>query len=369
MSLKKVLLAALIWQVAIIVFSLISPSIWPLRIGYLGQGFKTYLNAPLLYSRANFDGNHYLQIATHGYTFPQTAFFPAFPLVIRFLSHFTSPLSSGLIVSQVSFLLSLIVLVKLVRLDHSSTVSRWTITSLLFFPVSFFFSFVYTESLFFLFVVLSFFFARKKSWFYAGIFGLLATLTRLVGIALFPALLYELLTNSKRFRFREYSALLLIPLGLLIYMWFLYRTTGDALSFLHVQSLFNQGRSDHLVLIYQVIWRYVKMLFTVNMADPLYLTIVMEFFSSLLFIFLTFLSLFKQRFSYFIFSAVCIFLPPTTGSFTSMGRYGLVAFPLFILFGQLLSTSKKLPKTLILFSFSILFCLYLTMFVRGYWVA
>jgi len=44
---------------------------------------------------------------------------------------------------------------------------------------------------------MSFYFARTQKWWLAGIFGFFASLTRLVGIILFPVLVFEYLIQQK----------------------------------------------------------------------------------------------------------------------------------------------------------------------------
>ena len=58
-------------------------------------------------------------------------------------------------------------------------------------PVSFFFSTLYSESLFFLLTIGSIDSARRDRWFLAGLLGALAALTRLVGVALVVPLVWQ----------------------------------------------------------------------------------------------------------------------------------------------------------------------------------
>lgn len=356
-------------QLAIVLITIAALIIIPERGTYLGGTSQAYVAKPLIYSRANFDGNHYLDIAVKGYGYSQQAFFPLYPKLITFFSPiFRSPVGIGIAISLLSFIIGLYLLTKLLALDYSQPVIKYSVLALLFFPVSFYFSFVYTEGLFFLLIVSSFYFARKNHWLLAALTGFLAAYTRLAGIFIFPALLIEL-WQSHRFTPVKLIYLCLIPFGLGLFMLFLDQSTGDPLAFIHVQSLFRQGRSEDVVLIYQVFWRYLKMLFTVNRADPLFMTIVLEAGVGIVFFFTSLISLVRHRLSYAVFGLLSYLLPTLTGTFTSLPRYVLICFPSFIILGEAFSKSSPVFKRLFLLGSSVLFIIYTSLFIRGYWVS
>jgi hypothetical protein len=288
---------------------------------------------------------------------------------------FADHASAGVFISGVSFIFALFFLVKLILLDHSFPVAKWTLIALLVFPTSFYFTAVYTEGFYFLLSVTAFYFARRRHWVLAGIMGMLAANTRIIGIFLFPALIFEVITylRSQKASLVKYIRtswpLLLIPLGLFSYMHYLFRSQNDALAFIHVQRLFQQGRSEKIILLYQVFWRYIKMALTVNRADHLYKTVLLEFASGIMLSFISVVSLLKQRWSYAFYAIMAFILPTLTGSFTSVPRYAIVIFPVFILIGKWLSgSSRKIQIAYLLVSIC-LTVLYLSMFVRGYWVS
>jgi hypothetical protein len=373
MKLSQVIKYVVIWQLAIILITLLSATSLPLRSDYLGGGLRAYQKNPLLYSRLNFDGVHYLSIAANGYGYAQQAFFPLYPKLISIISKtFIGADLGSVLISLACFTVGLYYFSKLIRMDLSENATKWTIISLLIFPVSFYFSAAYTEGLFFLLCILSFYNARKSRWLLASIFGFLASYTRVVGVMLFPALIIEWLIQYRQHVFKNIlsiSWLLIIPAGLFIYMFYLQQTTGDALAFAHVQKLFGQGRSDEIVLIYQVIWRYLKMIFTVDRTNPLYITIWLEFITGISFLAISLVSLFKSRPSYAIFSFLSYLLPTLSGVFTSVPRYVLICFPAFMLIGQYLSKSSFRHKLVYVTLSIIAAMLFTALFVRGYWVS
>jgi hypothetical protein len=384
MSFKKILAIFVVWQVAIILVTGVSGSYLPRREILLG-GLEKHGpfdpdpvgRNPYLYARGNFDGIHYIDIARKGSRgVGQTAFFPFYPELIHFFTPiFKDSTVAAVFISIVSFVIGLYFFAKLISLDYRSDVVFWTLVALLIFPTSFFFSAVYTEGLFFLLVVTSFYAARKQSWLLAVVLGAFAAYTRLVGIFLLPALVAELVQHyrGKKDSLRRILSLLpllsLISVGLLAFMYYLYKTTGDALAFYHVQSIFGQGRDEKIVLIYQVFWRYIKMIFTVNKSDPLYLAILLEMASALIFSATTIYSLLKQRASYAIFNLLSFILPSLTGTFTSLPRYVLICFPSFIIIGQLIAHTSLSRRMVFLIVSVFLFVVYVSLFMRGYWVA
>ncbi len=351
-----------------------------------------------LWSFANFDGVHYLTIANSGYSAQFTqVFFPLYPLLISIISKiipFISPVLIGILVSNVFFLLSLYVFFKLLSLDYKGQDIRWIILFLIIFPTSFFFGSVYTESLFLFFVLASFYAARKKRWWAAGILGGLAGATRLVGVLLLPALLYEwykpekLKVQSSKVKTTAKSSkllnlynsvlhfalctlhspiLYLVPLGLIAYMIYLQLNFGDWLYFWHVQPVFGAERSGTgIVFLPQVVWRYLKILFSVPLYNYNFWVSVWELVSVVVGCGLLVVSFIKKvRLSYLIFVFLAIIVPTLTGTFSSMPRYILVAFPIFIVLGMVKNRLFKILLSVIFFLLSFIFTI---LFTHGRWV-
>ncbi len=144
-----------------------------------------------------FDALWFLRIADGGYRLADgsAAFFPLYPLVTRGLSFVMGghPLAAATLVSNASFFGGLILTYLLTTTELSERAARSTILLMCLFPTAHFFLMPYSESLFFLLVVIAFWGARRGRWAVAGAAGTLAALTRSVGVALAPALLVEAL--------------------------------------------------------------------------------------------------------------------------------------------------------------------------------
>jgi Gpi18-like mannosyltransferase len=378
---KKFLLKAFIfWRILLFALLFFAVGAVSLQQNFLGGDLAGYLKAPYLWAWANFDGEHYLSIAYQGYL-PLTYFyFPAYPLITRFFANlfnqsFSSLAISGFLVSNISLFLALIGFWKIIRLDFQKNIAKLTIILLLVFPTSFYFGSLYTESLFLALVIWSFYFARKQKWLLAGILGAVLTATRVVGITLVPALIVEVWLqkrkNKKLDLFWPIVGILLVPLGLFAYMYYLKVVTGDPLEFFHSVSIFGQQRSQNLILLPQVFYRYFfKVLPNLNYGYfPVVFTTFLEIVAAIVFLVLTIVSFFKLRLSYAFYLAAGYLIPTLSGSFSSLPRYVLVLFPGFILMAVWLSKKSRWLRTAFLLILFLALGIATALFVRGYWVA
>lgn len=369
----------IIWQVLISGLITLGEQYFPTTFEYLYTE-KRIVNPPWLWSRANFDGIHYLDIARKGYGIYQQAFFPFYPKLIKALTPIFhgQDLVAGLSVSVVSLFFALFIFYKLIRLDYQKSIAKRAVIYLLIFPTAFYFAAVYTESLFLFFVLASFYFARTKHWWLAGIVGMLATCTRLPGIFLFPALAIELWFQAGlhqksqkdwQYFISNLMPLFFIPLGLIGYMSYLSARFQDPLLFVHVQPYFGAGReATKLVLLYQVFYRYLKMLVACEKMTPTYFVVVLELLTGAGFLFLTLFAWLRRWHSYVTFMALAYLTPTLTGTFSSLPRYALALFPGFILLAIWAEKYRWVRILYPLIAISLLI-ISLLFFTRGYWLA
>jgi hypothetical protein len=179
----------------------------------------------------NWDGTWYSLIADGSYDpgmSATAAFFPLYPWLMQLGSDITGlPVETvGWFVSNLAFLGALVMAYKLVRLDFSDKIGRWTLVAIAVFPTAFFFSAIYTESLFFFLSVTTLWAARKNDWLLAVIMCFFATMTRSAGIMLGAPLAVLFIQQHgwdlKRWFPKAFLALI-PPLGLVIFGWFLTR--------------------------------------------------------------------------------------------------------------------------------------------------
>ncbi len=343
----------------------------------------------------NFDGVHYLLLAREGYIRDlYQAFFPVYPMLLRFFEQFTrNYLVSGVVLSAASFWAVLYFFNKLLCLDFKNSTVRKILLVFVFFPTSFYFFSVYTESLFMALVFAFFYYLRKKKYLLAVLLAGTASATRLVGVFLVLSFLYEVwpvITNIKTYsrlfhllgvknsptrRCLQYlitGVLSLIGVfGFLFYSYFLMHRYSDPLKFLHVQSAFGANRSSgELVLLYQVIYRYFKMFITVDPKNPIYYSLSLEFAISLLFLVFIAVAFLNKKLkinkNYILFSSLAFILPTLTGTFSSMPRYVLSSFVGFMVLGQI--KNKALFRFWMISSVGLLL-INAVLFYRGYWIA
>lgn len=336
-----------------------------------------------LYSWANFDGVHYLRLIRFGYhgDLYIQAFFPVYPLIFKFINYvINNLLISSLIVSNISFLLFLYFWYDLIKDEISKAVAFWSTATILLFPTSFYLVSSYTESTFLLFIILSFWFARKKNYLATALFIALASATRVTGILVLPAIIIGIIFKNFKFgdsikiiNIKKHLKPILITclgsLGLFSYMYYLYKEFGDPLYFFHVQAEFGDGvRQESLVSYPRVIWRYIKILLTARPFDWKYFSYVQDLIAGTVGLAIIVYSATKTKISYVVFALLAFFLPTLTGTFSAMPRFILVAFPIYIVLGIWAEKSKIFRYTWFTLS-GILLVLNIVLFIQGYWIA
>ena len=381
----------LIWRVVLFVIAFISVFLitnYGARFPYVERVLSVTSLPSWIWGFGGFDGVHYLRIAQDGYSAVYSpAFFPVFPLLIRFFASlfpknpsldtaiYVDPafFYSGILLSNLFFLLALYFLYKFFRLDFGKKVSQLAVVFLLLFPTSFYFGAIYTESLFLFLVVLALYQARKKIFFLAGVFSSVASAARFAGVFLAPALLFELYLavvkkeikmKSRKF-FLSVLGVLISPLGLLIYMIYLWKNFGDPFYFISAQPYFGAERSSKIILLPQVIYRYIKIFLDIPVFSLPFFNSFLEFVFALTGLALLLFYFKKIRFSYWIFVFLSFITPTLTGSFSSMPRYSLVLFPVLPVVVEKMGRYRK-PIFILSAIFGIIL---LSLFIRGYWVA
>jgi len=391
MSIKEIFKLVLGWRVLLVLVVLPAMFLLPPRTRFTNLTEKpSFGNIFSMWS--NFDGLHYLDLAQFGYGYQHKtdmdyAFFPIYPWMVGTFNFFGSYLATGLIYSHLFLILALYFLFRLVLLDFSKKIARNTIILTLIFPTAFYFGTVYTESLFLLLVVLTFYLIRRQQFFLACLLASLASATRITGIFLWPSIIYEFwlvyhsqILSSLRMRadgtrrgrsikfIPKIILLTLPPLGLFSFMRFQYLRTGDPLFFFHIQSVFGGRTVDKLILLHQVFFRYFKMLIFTDW-DPLYFTVVLELLSAVIILSILIFFFKKIRFSYWLFVLFSFLLPTFSGTFMSMPRFILVLFPIFIVLAYWLEKQHPFVK-LVLYTICILMSIFsVIFFTRGYFVA
>lgn len=314
------------------------------------------------------DTSNYINIAENGYTNVGHSslfivFFPLYPLLIRLFAVFIGDyLLSAMVVSNLASVFAVLFFYRLVNKDYTSDSSSRAVFYFLIFPTAYFLSAAYSESLFLFLSIASFYYAREGRWFSAGVFGGLASATRITGIVLFPALIIEYwVQNKAQMRFKEIVWLLLIPLSFLFYLIINYVTFGDALAFLTIQKQhwfkeFSAPWIGFLNSLGGISWRSPSERMLVNYAEIIFGLI------GLATVIAGFLYL---RISYNVYALLTWLLITSSSYWMSIPRYTLTIFPLFILLS--LAGERKEINYLITVISLIFFSLFLILFAQGRW--
>ncbi|MCL5003685.1 MAG: hypothetical protein M1352_00250 [Patescibacteria group bacterium] len=310
------------------------------------------------------DSGHYLEIAIKGYEYPNQAFFPLWPLVLKSLS------LTGISIYKIDFFLSnffcLIIFILFYNLGVKiigRPAAQKALILLAVFPSSFYLISGYSESLF-LIQALTFFCLLEAGRFKSASFvSALATATRFSGVGLSAALLVMNTRITRKLLLFAISIL-----GLLSYLIYLKLYFGDPLLF--VRGVWEWGRFHYWksmvfppITIFSAAYDLIK-----NRGGGLFR--YCDFLFGLAFLALLPLVYKKLGKNYLVYSLILILIPLSSGKTESLIRYLLPVFPVFLIAGNLLSSIR--PKLLfyIFAASSFIFQLYLlTRFINYLWVA
>jgi Gpi18-like mannosyltransferase len=328
-----------------------------------------------------YDSGWYLTIMKFGYSYDgndlvkhPVVFFPLYPLASKLLTVALgiNEAVSVLLIANLSILVAIPLAFKLIKDEHGEIAALSSIAFLSFFPTSFFFSAGYTESLALLLIIAFFLLLKQDQYLLAAICAGLALATRASCIVLLPPLLWELWRRHGR----EPKRLVLLALactitatsGLWLYMLYLWTRFQSPLAFMkgHRAWLEGQRVSSNLLQVLTLRpFAYLGALFVEgpnpNTLDPWWFLL-----------FLVLIVLFRKRLpvSFILFALGVLLLPYITLSgglgFRSFTRYIILAFPVFIIFGELMRKWTWAGLALLGIFAATLF-MYTAMFAQWYW--
>lgn len=340
---------------------------------------------------AHWDGAWYSFIATEGYEprAPEShAFFPLYPLLIRAgVVLFGGPALWGVAVSLLATLFTLYFVYRIAERLWDERAARASVIALAVFPTAFFLNAVYTEALFLALSTGAVWAAMvRRSLALAGVFGLLAALTRNTGVFLVLPLLWEWWRGRPEFGWSGLPAAGLPTLGLAGYMAFAYDRTGDPLAFATQQGEYwGRELTSPVSVVRDAVaearesagfftdLESLNLLFTGSSAGPAFaFSHLHGFFLLGVAVGLLAAGVFLLPPGLWLYSFV-VFAPPVISpspSLPLMGlpRFILGAFPLFLVLGYLLSRSRPALGVYVLFGL-VSGLGYTALFVTWRWVA
>jgi hypothetical protein len=286
----------------------------------------------MLRDLGSWDGIWYRSIAVHGYDptighGDNAAFLPLYPMLLRGLRTivpFVDLVWLGAAASTILMAVGMCLLYKLTDERFGRTIARRTVLFLSISPLAFVFSAVYAESLFLVLATGAFLLAERGRFLSASALAALGVLTRPVGMALAPALVW-IAWGERKGRWRRVAPVVLLPAAQGLFSLYLWWETGDPFAQTHAQA---RGWGRSLGLPPLVIWNA----FTGPVLDRHELRFLVHIIFAIVWTAML-VELWKRRdevpIPYFLFAAGCVLLPFAAGSLVSAGRIGMLGFPLF----------------------------------------
>jgi len=333
---------------------------------YIASLFQVESLSNFLTIWTRWDTSWYIAIAEKGYITEgkdalAIVFYPGYPMLIKLINIITEDSKiSSLFISLFFSLTSTFFLYKLVVLDYSKNIALKAVWFLNIFPTSYFLQAGYTESTFLTFTLASFYFFRQKKLTPTSVTGIMATLTRVNGLLLIPALLTEImpLKDTIKVRAKKLITLLIISWGTCLYLLINFFTFGD---FFYFTKVLNDVWYKH----FSPPWEGVRNLYNNLPArgDAFYSTFLAELITIILLaIMLPFI--WKIRKSYAVYVFTNLLLITSTSFILSTPRYALMLFPIYIVFACI----KNKILTSIITILSILLLTYFSnLFITGQW--
>jgi Gpi18-like mannosyltransferase len=275
-----------------------------------------------------------------------------------------------LLVANLAAAAAVLLLFKLVRERCGDRTALVTVAMISFFPSSIFLSAGYTESSALLLMVSFFLAVARERLLAAAMFAGLAVATRSSGIVLFPVLLWELWCrrSPRRFLIEAVPLSIIATAGLWLYIIYLGFAFGHPLAFADGQAAFHENTTMLARLLSALT---LEPFGKINLADISPAGFDQWF--TLIFIALIVRSWFAgiSR-GMTLFAALLLALPYLSlcggpAGFTSMARFNLVSFPLFIVMA--LSTERwpwAIPAIVGIFGGLLL--IYTALFTQWQWV-
>ena len=327
------------------------------------------------------DAGWYLKIATEGYSYngdnlvqQPVVFHPLYPWIAGAVANVLniSEAASLLMVSNAAIFVAIPLLFKFVRESHGAQVAVYTVAGICFFPTSLFFSAGYNESLTMLLVVSFFLLLAKERYLLAAAVAGLAVATRFIGLLLLLPLAIELWykfsRDQKQLLRLAAPCLILATSGIWLFMIYLWASFNSPLAFLQNRRAWRSDAAVEGGLFGVLTLRPFYHLGDIFKFGPDPNTLSSWFF--LLFVIL--LIVFRKHLplSLWIYSFAALLVPYLTVSgevgFVSFTRYSLMAFPVFIILGELFQRRTWLGLS-VLGLFSAMLFMYSAFYAQFYW--
>ncbi len=347
---KNTLLLALVIAICMIVVGVglgwYNNKVVPLNTTPIARYHKEPTN-PLSFM-ANWDGVNYIYISQHGYTYvDQANYYPLYPMLIHYMNKvISSTVTSALVVSWLCLIGALYYYLRFLKLyfklkDNISAVKG--VMFLVLFPTSIFLVAAYASSLVVFTGIACLYYAFKKQYLAAGLFGLLTTIANTEGILILFAACIVLLEEKIK-PLKVVATLVIGLIGLGAYSLYLDIKFSSPLSFILAQK--SHGWLN---------FHYSELIKTITFFNLL----------SVILLIVAIIYWWNKRRSFAYLSFLFLLIPIVGNQFGGFSRYVHTAFPLqFMAFDFL--KNKQLAYSLVLAAMAIAWAYFTLQFAGGY---
>ncbi len=386
---RKLLGWLVLIKVAYLTLAYVALCLWP---SMNGSEFSSVMmrwprqGGPIFASHfATWDAAHYLFLSEVGYvkSAPSCAFYPLWPLLVRWFSVFTggSHVISGMLLANVFSLAGWMVFFLTASRRFGQTVAILGLAFLIIFPGSLFYQFIYTEPLFFVLAMLVWYGLERQNYRLVWVAAFFLPLSRAVGVFCILPLAWHLAAQKPLPYFkwlqrltldkpktaepprepappafgnlRFYPVLIAPLLGWLVYFVFMTIWTGNPLEGFEAQKYWGVHSTGNLIDV-------PKFLFGLLTFNTLH-----EFQGSLLdrcmFIWLVLLipTIWRLGKDMMLWTYILGILPAMSGTFVSFTRFESTVFPLFLALAVSCADPSKRWRRIRLFTVCVFFHLVL----------
>jgi hypothetical protein len=322
---------------------------------------------------ARYDSGWYEGIARNGYAYAaggrsNIAYFPVYPMLMRYAGRMFGRYHAafyfgGIVVSWVSYVIAMVALYYLARLDLNGEQAERAVLLMSIFPFAFFFGMIYSESTFLAFTALAFLWFRTRWWILGGLAASAAIATRTPAIVMWPSLAYIAWRTAQpttRDRLMAGGALVLAVTGFAWYSLYVYQESGNPFEWAATLQRWNyriggppwRAPVDLVRTLITHPYAYVAGT-RLGLYDTLYGMTGIAFLVAVPFVWLRFGA------AYGLFVLLNLLVPLSSGVFEGVGRYCSVLFPVFL---WLASRPSRFFGTALIVVFAMFYTLALALF-------
>jgi len=365
----RVVLAGVVWFAVRVV---------PRHAPYPAQLPDTFFpDHPLLDGLARWDAAHYVAIAQLGYGADNPSphggvgFFPLYPLLMRGAVALVGAAPTdanlafaGILISNLCYLVAVALLARLGAARLGERAGTEAALLLCVMPFGFFMNAAYSESLFLVLVLLALTWVASGRWWVAGAAAGLASGTRLVGLALAPALLLAAYRRGARLSDLVATAALSVS-GTVAYFVYCAWRFDDPLAYFNAQSEWG-GWDEHVRFYAELFFVHPRQALTGRPED---LIVALDLLVGL--VFLAFLPR-LWRMGVPEVALLSTLLVIVQGAFTwlSLGRYVLPAVGVYVAAALWLAGSGRSGwvRDIVLVASALLMGLLAVLYATGFWI-